>query len=246
MSVHNYIQEKIKRGEKLLFAVIDPADYPSIDDAVNTAEKAYEAEFDAILVGGSTEVQGYLLDETVKRIKERISLPVILFPGNIGTITPHADAMYFMSLLNSRNPYWITKVQLLALPVLKRIGLELLSTAYVVVEPGGTVGWVGEVDLVPQDKPKLLAGFAMLAQEIGYKYFLSDVGSNAPSHVPLEAIAKVKKAAPNLTYIVAGGVKTPEQLKKIYEAGADIVQIGTVLEKGENPRNFSKVRDLWK
>jgi len=240
--VHDYLQEKIKKGEKLLFAVIDPIDYPSIEKAVETAGKAEEAGFDALLVGGSTEVQGYILDETVKRIKQNFSLPVILFPGNIGTLTPHADALYFMSLLNSRNAYWITKAQLLALPVIKRMGLEILSTAYVVVEPGGTVGWVGDADLIPRNKPKILAGFAMLAQEIGYKYFLMDVGSNAPEHVPLEAISLVKKAAPDITVIVAGGVKTPEQLREIYKAGADIVQIGTVLEQGKDPRPFVEAK----
>jgi phosphoglycerol geranylgeranyltransferase len=246
MDVEKYLIDKIKNGEKLIFAVIDPLDYPDLDTAVNTAIKAYEADFDMILVGGSIGVQGEILDYTVKEIKKAVDIPVILFPGNIATLTKYADGLYLLSLLNSRNPYWITRVQLLALPVIKSLKLQILPTAYVVVEPGGTVGWVGDVDLVPQAKPKILAGFAQLAEVLGFRYFLADVGSNSDKHVPLEGIKMIKETTNNIIKIVAGGVKTPDQLRKIYKAGADAVQIGTALEKNIDPNKFSRVKRLFK
>jgi phosphoglycerol geranylgeranyltransferase len=155
MKVKEYLREKLERGERLLFVVIDPEDHPSMEHIEKTAKLAEENKGDAIVVGGSTGVQGDLLEEAVKRIKENVSLPVILFPGNVGTITRKADAIYFMSLLNSRNVYWITRAQLVAAPVIYRERLEALPTAYLVFEPGGTVGYIGEADLIPRNKPKI-------------------------------------------------------------------------------------------
>lgn len=246
MDVIRYLYEKRDNEEKLLFAVIDPLDYQSLDHAVKVAISSYNAGFDMILVGGSIGVQGEILDYTVKMIKENVSIPVVLFPGNLATITRYADGIYFMSLLNSRNPYWITRVQLLALPMIKRLNIQVIPTAYVVVEPGGTVGWVGDVDLIPQNKPKLLGGFAALAEVLGFKLFLADVGSNADKHIPLEGVREIKNNTESILKVIAGGVKNEEQLKTLYKAGADAVQIGTVLEKGEMPEKFARVKREWK
>jgi len=65
-------------------------------------------------------------------------------PGNIATITRYADAIYFMSLLNARNPYWIIQAQMLAAPIIKHLKLETLPVGYIVVAPGGT-GRLGRV-----------------------------------------------------------------------------------------------------
>ena len=140
MKVEQYILDELDKKKGLLFALIDPLDYKSLDDAVKTAKNADEGEADVILIGGSTGVQGDVLDTVTKEIKQVVSRPVVLFPGNIGTLTKYADAVYFMSMLNSRNPYWITQAQMLAAPVLKQYSIEPLPVAYTVVEPGGTVG----------------------------------------------------------------------------------------------------------
>lgn len=238
---YDYIMGKFNNREKMLFSLIDPLDYPSVDKAVETAKNADEAGADVILVGGSLGVQGELLDSVAKRIKESIHVPLVLFPGNIATVTRYADAIYFMSLLNSRNPYWITRAQMMAVPVVKKMGMETLSTAYIVVEPGGTVGWVGDVDIIPRAKPKIAAAFAMVAETFGFKFILTDTGSNPKDgHIPLEFISAVKKTI-SIPYIVAGGIKTPEQAKAVIKAGADIIQVGTAFEsdgKKERMRQF--------
>ena len=127
MDVKKYINTEIEKKGSLFFALIDPLDYKSTEDAVKTAKQADEADADVILVGGSTGVQGVILDEVTKRIKENVSKPVVLFPGNIGTLTRYADAVYFMSMLNSRNTYWISEAQMLAAPVVKKYGIEPLA-----------------------------------------------------------------------------------------------------------------------
>ena len=229
--IYDYIIESLDKRGALLFSVVDPLDYKGFEDIIKTAKNADEADVDVILVGGSTGVQGEFLDNVVKTIKQEVSKPIVLFPGNIGTVTKYADAIYFMSLLNSRNPYWITRAQMLAAPYVKRIGVEAIGTAYVVVEPGGTVGWVGDVDLIPRNKPKIAAFFAEAAEIMGFKLFINDAGS-APSngHIPLEFIKVVSKSL-TIPYVVAGGIRTKEQAKDVVKAGADIIQVGTAFEE---------------
>ncbi len=229
--VIRYIYEKFENEEKMLFTVLDPLDHKDVEHAVETARRTYEGGADAILIGGSTGVQGEILDEVAKRVREVVDIPIILFPGNIGTVTKYADALYFMSLLNSRNPYWITRAQMLAAPVVKRLGIEAIPTAYIVVEPGGTVGWVGDVDLIPRNKPKIAAAFALAADMMGFKLIITDAGSNPKEgHIPLEMIKAVRSVTTK-PYVVAGGIRTPEEARKVVKAGADIIQVGTAFEK---------------
>ncbi|VVB98548.1 Geranylgeranylglyceryl phosphate synthase [uncultured archaeon] len=241
--IEKYIYDELERKKGLLFGVIDPLDYKDLDAAVKTAKSVNEGGADVILVGGSTGVQGELLDTVTKRIKEAVNVPVVLFPGNIGTVTKYADAVYFMSLLNSKNTYWITKAQMLAAPTVKQYGIEPLSVAYMVVEPGGTVGWVGEANLIPREKPKLAAAMALGAQYMGFRFVITDTGSNpATGHVPLEMVKAVSSVL-DVPYIVAGGIRTPEQAKSVLKSGADIIQVGTAFEDGGGAQ---KVKDMVK
>ena len=228
--VKNYIIEGILENGGLLFGVIDPLDYRSLDDAVETAKRVYEGGADIILVGGSIGVQGEPLDYVVREMKKFVDIPVVLFPGNIGTITRYADALYFMSLLNSRNPYWITRAQMQSAFIVRKFKLEALPVGYIVVEPGGTVGYVGEADLIPRDRPKLASAYALAGQLMGFKFIVTDAGSNPKEgHIPLEMVKEVANTI-EVPYIVAGGVRMPEEAEKIIECGADAVQIGTAFE----------------
>jgi phosphoglycerol geranylgeranyltransferase len=226
-----YILDELAKKKGLLFALIDPLDYKSPQDAVKTAKNADEADADVILIGGSTGVQGDPLDQVAKAIKENVSKPVVLFPGNIGTLTRYADAVYFMSMLNSRDAYWISGAQMLAAPMVKHYGVEPLPVGYVVVEPGGTVGWVGDAKRIPRDKPKLAAAFGMAAEYMGFRFFITDAGSNLKEgHIPLDMVRAVRSSI-TIPYVVAGGIRTPDEAKNVIKAGADIIQVGTAFEK---------------
>ncbi len=226
-----FILEELEKKGALLFSLVDPLDYPSLEEAVRTAKSMDEGGADVVLVGGSTGVQGEMLDNVVKAIKEGVDVPVVLFPGNIGTVTKYADAVYFMSLLNSNNPYWITRAQMLAAEMVRKYKVEPLPVGYVVVEPGGTVGYVGDVQLVPREKPKIAAAYALAAQYMGFRFVLTDAGSApATGHIPLEMVKAVSSAI-EVPYIVGGGVRTPDEARNVIKAGADIVQVGTAFEK---------------
>jgi len=238
-----YILDELSRKKGLLFALIDPLDYPSPQDAVKTAKNADEGGADVLLIGGSTGVQGEDLDRITKVIKESVSKPVVLFPGNIGTLTKYADAVYFMSMLNSRNTYWISEAQMLAAPMVRHYGIEPLPVAYVVVDPGGTVGWVGDAKRIPRNKPKLAAAFGMAAECMGFRFFITDAGSNPElGHIPLDMVSAVKSSI-SIPYIAAGGIRTPEQAKAVIKAGADIIQVGTAFEK---EGSIQKIKDMVK
>ena len=243
--VEKYLNEKKKNEGALFFAVIDPLDYDTLDKAVNSARLAYEAGSDLIVVGGSTGVQGQALDTTVKQIQKAVDVPVNLFPGNIATVTGTADSIYFMSMLNSRNPYWISEAQTLAAPVIKKLGIETLPTAYLVVGEGSTVSWVGDAKPIPLNKPKIAAAMALAAEMMGFRFILTDAGSNPPAPVPPEMIAMVNQViSPETFYIVAGGIRTEAQVRADIKAGADAVQIGTAIEESSDVKD--KVTKLVK
>ena len=238
--VEKYIRDKIKKQGGLVSILIDPCDYFSPKKAIETALAAVEAGTDLLAVGGSTGAQGKLLDTVVQAIKEKTDIPIILFPGNIATITPYADAILFMSLLNSRNPYWISEVQTLSAPIIQKSGLEPLPLGYILVDPGGTAGWVGDANLVPRNKPEIAAALALAARLSGKRFIFTDAGSAAFDHIPLEMIKAVRKAINDMIYIVGGGIRTPAQAGKVIEAGADCVFIGTAAERTKDVKKLVK------
>jgi phosphoglycerol geranylgeranyltransferase len=234
--IERYIYEKLESSGSLLFCLIDPVDYKSEDVVIETSKLLAKGGADVMLIGGSTEVQGELLDNVVKSIKESVDVPVILFPSNISSVTKYADAIYFMSLLNARNPYWITQAQMLSAPTVRKFGIEPIPLGYIVVYPGGTVGWVSDANFIPREKPKLAASLAMAGEFLGNRFILTDTGSNPrlqnSGHVPEEMIRAVKSAI-TVPYIVGGGISNVDELRSVYASGADIVQIGTAFD--QNP-----------
>lgn len=238
MNVENYIKETLE-NHKLHFTLIDP-DEQSPEEAASMAKAAQEANSDGILVGGSITDQDDL-NLTVKAIKENTDLPVVLFPGNISGVSKYADAILFMSLLNSTNPYWITGAQALSAPSIKKMGIETIPMGYLIIEPGGTVGWVGDAKPIPRKKSDLALAYSMAAEFLGMRVIYLEAGSGADSHIPLDFIMKVKKLT-NLILIVGGGIRTAQDAKEVSQAGADIVITGTVVEETEDA--YEKIKEL--
>ncbi len=235
--VEKYISDKIAGDGAILSVIIDPVDYATPQEAVKTGIAAYQAGCDIVAVGGSISAQGELLDTVTREIKDATNVPVVLFPGNIATISKYADAIYFMSLLNSRNPYWISQAQTLAAPLVKRFNIEALPVGYIVIEPGGTVGWVGDANVVPRNKPAIAAALALAGQLSGHRIIFTDAGSAAYSPIPVDIVSAVKSAI-EVPYLVAGGIRTPRQAAEIIEAGADWIQVGTAAEHTSNPKKL--------
>jgi len=138
-----------------------------------------------------------------------------------------------MYVLNSREVYWLSTVQIQGAPVVKRMGLEPIPTAYIVLEPGRAVGWISNANLIPRDRGDLAAATALAGEYMGARIVLTDSGSGAPEPAPPQLIAAVKSFI-NVPYFYGGGCRTPEQAATIIKAGADGIQVGTAFEMLEN------------
>jgi len=190
MNVESYLRERLKE-KKLHLTLLDPEEQTP-DKAVEIAKNAVAGGTDGIMLGGST-TDSIELDLTAKALQENVDVPIILFPGNISGVSKYADAIFFMSLLNSSNPYWIIGAPALGAPLVKKLGIETISMGYMVVEPGGTVGWIGDAKLIPRNKPDIAVAYAMAAEFFGMKLLYLEAGSGADQSIPEEMIAKVKK-----------------------------------------------------
>jgi len=237
MSVLEYIEEKVKR-KKMHMTLIDPAEQEPGESA-KMAYEAYLAGTDAIMIGGSTNLTRELMDETILAIKEKINLPVIIFPSGVDVISQYADAIYFMSLLNSRDVNFVIRQQVMGAPIIKKIGLEPIPMGYLIIEPGMTAGRVGQAELIKRDDIKTAIGYALAAQYLGMKLVYLEAGSGAPEPVPQEMISAVKKET-DIPLIVGGGIRTPQQARAIVKAGADIIVTGTLVEEVSNIRDSLK------
>ncbi len=226
--IENYIRDILKT-RKLHFTLIDP-DEQSPEEALKIATEAVEGGTDGIMIGGST-VNGDDVDNTCKILSENIAVPIIIFPGNTSSVSKYADGIFYMSYVNSTNPYWINGAQALAAPSVKASGIEILPMAYMVAEPGGTVGWVGDAKLVPRNKPKIPAIYAMSAEMFGLKFFYIEAGSGVDQPIPPEMIVYSKKATDNMIIVVGGGIRDGKAAYIAAKAGADIVVTGTVVEE---------------
>jgi phosphoglycerol geranylgeranyltransferase len=213
--------------------LIDP-DSQSPENAASMAEAAALGGTDGLMVGGSVGACGSILEETVRQIKARTKLPVVLFPGSAAGLCQNADAIFFMSLLNSRSISYIVENQALGAPMVLRYGLEPLPMAYLIVEPGGTVGWVGDAKAIPRSKPEIAVAYALAGKYLGMRLVYLEAGSGAESPVPLEMVRKVKQALGDTLLVVGGGIKTGLDAADLVAAGADIIVTGTAVEKSSD------------
>ena len=187
----------------------------------------------AIMVGGSTISSQEQVDITVKAIKENSELPVILFPSGAKFLSKYADAVFFMSLLNSRNLDYVIREHVKGAHFVKQSGLEPISMGYVIVEPGMMVGKIGEADLIKKDDVETAVGYALASQYLGMKFFYLEAGSGAHFPASNEMISAVKKNI-DIPLVVGGGIRDEQTAREKAQAGADIIITGTTLEKEKN------------
>lgn len=239
--VEEYLLERIKAEGSIHITLIDPEKVTTAQ-ASRIVENSKASGTSAIMIGGSTFVSQAHLDDVVKAIKRTVKIPTILFPNNITGISRHADAIWFMSLLNSVDPYFLIGAQILGAPLVKKYSLEPISMGYVIVGEGGTAGIVGKAIPVPYNKPELAAAHALAGQYLGMHFIYLEGGSGAKDPVPPEMIRTVKHYI-DIPLLVGGGIKTREQALAAASAGADIIVTGNVIENGDAKRRVSEIID---
>jgi len=237
--IERYLLEKIKTDRSIHLTLIDP-EKVTVSDAKKIAENSKNSGTAAIMIGGSTFLSQEHLDNVIKAIKSAVNLPIILFPNNVTGISSHADAIWFMSLLNSVDPYFLIGAQILGAPLVKKFGLEPISMGYIIVGEGGTAGIVGKAISVPYNKPELAAAHALAGQYLGMRFIYLEGGSGAANPVPPEMIRAVKRVL-DIPLIVGGGIRSKEQALAATSAGADVIVTGNVTESADAKQRVSEI-----
>jgi len=238
-SVEKYLLDKIKVEGAIHMTLIDPEKI-TLQQASKIVENSNDSGTSAIMIGGSTFISQTHLDDVVKTIKNTVKIPTILFPNNITGISRYADAIWFMSLLNSTDPYFLMGAQVLGAPLVKKYGLEPIPMGYVIVGEGGTAGIVGKAIAVPYNKPELAAAHALAGQYLGMHFVYLEGGSGAKDPVPPEMIQVVKQYI-DVPLIVGGGIRTKEQALAAASAGADVIVTGNIIEGIDAGRKISEI-----
>lgn len=228
--VEEYLHKEVKKWGTICLPLIDSE---NSSDAAAVARKVQDMGASAILVGGSSAIDQLELAKVLSDIKSHVTVPVILFPGNVTGVSPKADAILFSSLLNSDSPYFITGAQALGALAVKKYGIEPLPTAYIIVGEGTAAWFVGRAKGIPFHKPNIAVMYSLAAQYMGMRFVYLEAGSGASQSVPAEMVAAVRKQYEGML-IVGGGIRTPEAAGEIASAGADVIVVGTMIEKDGN------------
>ncbi|MCQ2069914.1 MAG: geranylgeranylglyceryl/heptaprenylglyceryl phosphate synthase [archaeon] len=225
-----YLFEKMKKGTVHL-TLLDP-DPAKLTDASarEIAAKLKAAGTDAFMLGGSTGVTSESLSSAAIAVRESAGLPTIYFPSSHTALTSEVDGIFFMTVINSTDPLYITHGHAYAAPYIKMSGVETISMAYIIVEPGMTVSKITKAKLVGHDDIDMAIGYALAAEMFGMELIYLEAGSGADRPISPEMITAVREAV-NIPVIVGGGIRTPEAAKAAREAGANAIVTGTFVEQ---------------
>ncbi len=226
-------------NKKKLFSVLIDPDNRNFGQLAKLLFLCNQKAVDFLLVGGSLLSEGNM-DETILFIKEKSKIPIIIFPGTTHQISNKADAIFLLSLVSGRNPELLIGKHVESAFRLKSSGLEIIPTAYMLIDGGKptTASYISFTQPLPADKPMLAAATALAAGQLGMKLIYMDSGSGALNPVSAETIRQVKLNT-NLPLIIGGGLRTKEAIANSFEAGADMVVIGNALE--HNPELLNEL-----
>lgn len=237
--------------------LIDPADQTP-DVAAKRAMAAVAAGSKMVLVGGSSDTDMDNVHRTVVAIQEALELvtwassqdsgleeknwkvPVVLFPQGAAALSPAADAITFMMLMNSKSPRYLIEEQVAGSLYIKKAGISPLPMGYIICEPGGKAGEVGKADLILSSETERIAAYATTAEYYGFKIIYLEAGSGAKTPVSPELIKAARKSC-DLTIIVGGGIRDGETAKIASDAGADWVITGNLTESFDDANALQKV-----
>jgi len=231
MTVYENLLDVTQRRGAGFLVLLDPDRLPA-EELAGLAEKCVQSDVDAILVGSSL-LLSLRFQEALEKIKKRVQLPLIIFPGNMSQISRHADAILYLSLISGRTSQHLIEQQVRAAPLIREIGIEPISTGYMLVDSGRltSVQYMSGSLPLPRDKPDIAQAHALAAQYLGMKLLFMDSGSGAQHTVPNEMIQAVD-AYVTLPLVVGGGIREPEVAQEKVRAGADFVVVGNAFEAG--------------
>lgn len=235
-----YLLDKINEKGVIHFTLVDP-DKSTGFDCASIAAEAEKGGTTAIMIGGSTLASQTDLDEAVRRIKSNVKVPVILFPNGPMGVSRYADALWFMSLLNSQSPYYFIDAQMLAAPMVKQHKLEAIPMGYVIVGEGCVAGYIGQARPLSFKHHKLVVGYSLAAETLGMRFVYLEAGSGASKPIPPEVVRAVTSYV-DIPVIVGGGIRTPDTAIAMKKAGASAIVTGTIVE--EEAQVMNRIKEI--
>jgi len=232
-NIYQSILNNANNGIKMFGVLIDP-DKQNVKSLIETIKLCNETKVDFFFVGGSIITHGDM-QKTTRLIKENSTKPIIIFPGNPDQISDYADAILFLSLISGRNPEFLIGHQVTAAPLIKKTSLEVIPTAYLLVDCGTTTTaiYVSDTNPIPHDNAEIAANTALAGEYLGLKLTYIDGGSGAKKCISTAMVTKTKNTL-NGPLIIGGGIRTPQAAQEIYKAGADIIIVGNGAEQNRN------------
>jgi len=232
VNIYKNILSAKKEGKKLLAVLIDPEKI-DLKNITSFFEKVHQSIATHIFVGGSTDKDN-VTDTVVTAIKKTTHLPVVLFPGDVSQISQKADGILFLSLLSGRNPEYLIEQQIKSVPFLKDSSLEILPTGYILIDGQKNTATqkVSNTKPISQENTELILNTALAGEFSGKKLIYLEAGSGAKIPVDTNIINVVNNNL-SIPLIVGGGIRSKKQLEIAFNAGADLVVIGTAFEKDE-------------
>lgn len=238
--LYDIFVERKKLQKKCFAVLIDPDKVaePQLDELIRLSN---DARVDYFFVGGSLVISNHL-DQVVQYIKANCSIPVILFPGSPSQVSRYADALLYLSLISGRNPELLIGQHVISAPVVKKSGLEIMPTGYMVIDGGAptTVSYISNAAPIPRDKNEIAMCTAMAGEMLGMKLIYMDAGSGARFPITESMIEKVSQVI-EAPLIIGGGITDPEKAYLNCKAGADIIVVGNAIEK--DPALIKEIAD---
>ena len=230
MTLLQKISNKQASKQKSLAVLIDP-DKVEMKGIMALVDSYIMAGVDLFFVGGSL-ISGSNFYVLVEALKRQSQIPVVIFPGSNLHIHDGADAILLLSLISGRNAELLIGQHVVAAPILKKSGIEILSTGYMLIESGKstTVSYISNTLPIPSDKEDIAVCTAMAGEMLGLRLIYLDGGSGAQNPVPGKMISAVRRSV-STPIVVGGGINSATKAQFAWEAGADIVVVGNGLEK---------------
>jgi phosphoglycerol geranylgeranyltransferase len=229
-AIYNSLTSRKQQGKKSFAVLIDP-DKVNDSNMEQLIKLSVTAQVDYFFVGGSLVISTYL-DECLQLIKRSCNIPTILFPGSPSQVSKYADALLYLSLISGRNAELLIGQHVVSAPFVKKSGLEIMSTGYMVIDGGAptTVSYISNASPIPADKNEIAMCTAMAGEMLGMSLIYMDAGSGAKRAITESMIEKVAQSI-DVPLIVGGGIIEPEKAYLNCKAGADVIVVGNAIEK---------------
>ena len=220
----------ISDSKPSVIGLIDP-DKKNHNLIKNQLRYINENDFCSVLVGGSLLMDSNF-DDRINYISSNTNLPLISFPSSSSQLHKKFDAIFFLSLISGRNPQYLIGEHVNSAPIIYSLGIESIPVGYILIDGGGlsSVELMSNTRSLPMEKVDIIIAHALASQYLGHKFIYLECGSGANNAIDLNLLQQIKKTV-NIPLIVGGGVKNKDDIKNLYNSGADLIVVGTMIEQ---------------